>query len=186
MTRSRPALPATQELLDPVRVAGRHRGAQLVEARAQRLDERQDLGAVVEEDVAPHRRAGSRDARRVAQAGRGQPPDPVDDVGRQLAERRRQRVGRDVRQVTARAEHPVVQLGGHAHRLGAERRPQPLDRRDRRLVAPRRRTDHATLSLEQQRAGGVRTDALGAGDRMAGARTRRAAASARRRRSPRP
>ena len=36
------------------------------------------------------------------------------------------------------------------------------------LAAPRRRADHAALPLEQERAGGVGADPLGAGDRVAG------------------
>ena len=74
----------------------------------------------------------------------------------------------DVRQVAARAEHAVVQLGVHPHRLGAHRRPQPLDDRDRLLAAVRGRADHAALAFEQQRARRVGADPFGAGDRVAG------------------
>ena len=108
--RDRARLARDEQLLDPVRVAGRHRGAQLLHAARQRVDQRQHLGAVVEEDVAPHRRAGRGDARRVAQAGVGKPPEPLDDSGASCAQRRRQRIRRDVRQVAARPEHAVVQL----------------------------------------------------------------------------
>ena len=186
MNRSRPALPATSSFsmraASPAATAARSSCTQ----PRQRLDQRQHLGAVVEQDVAPHRRAGRGDACRVAQAGGRQPPDPLDDVGRKLAQRRRQRVGRHVRQVAARARTRGRAARRHAHRLRAHRRPQPLDRRDGRLVAPRRRADHAALAFEQQRAGRVGADPLGARDRVAGDVGARPQLAAPPRRSPPP
>ena len=175
-------LPGLEQLLDPLAVAGG-------DGRPQRLDlldqasTSGSTSARLSRKMSRHM-TGLEAATRVVsrRLGVGSAPQPLDHVAGDRAQRGRQRVGRHVRQVASGAEHAIVQLGVHAHRLGAQRRPEALDGGDGLLAAVARSDRGRSASLRT--AAGWRRRGRPVRSRRWGGRrrTRPAAAWARRRR----
>jgi len=155
-----------EEVEQRVPVAPADRALELAQILREALEHFQHRLAVVEEDVAPHRRVRRRDPREIAKAARGIFDDLRLSHLLEVTRGADDRVGDQMRQMAGDGEDAVVMLGRHRLDPRAEPAPEFGDALDRDRIRAFGGRDDAPAVAKQRRKARFGAAPFGTGDRM--------------------
>ena len=157
---------AREEIEERVAVAPADRPLQRGQILGEAAEHLEHRLAIVEEDVAPHRRVGRGDAGEIAEAAGGELHHLRLGDGLEIGGGADDVVGDEMRHVAGDGEHEIVVLRRHHLDIGAERAPEGRERLDGGRIGAGRRRQDAPAVLEEFGEAGVGPGIFGAGDRM--------------------